>query len=60
MFSSFETGKRKMSWTVFLAIIAFFQNDDNTRQMLENIEGLSAGLEMILFSDLRNNDLRLL
>lgn len=60
MFSSFETGKREMSWTVFLALIAFFQNNDNTRQMLENIEGLSAGLEMLLFSDLKKNDVSLL
>lgn len=59
-FSSFETGKREMPWTVFLALIAFFQNNDNTRQMLENIEGLSAGLEMLLSSDLKTNDVGLL
>lgn len=59
-FSSFETGKREMSWTVFLALIAFFQNNDNTRQMLGNIEGLSTGLEMLLSSDLKTNDVRLL
>lgn len=59
-FSSLETGKRGMSWTVFLALIAFFQNNDNTRQMLDNIEGLSAGLEMLLSSDLKKNAVSLL
>lgn len=52
-FSSIETGKREMSWTVFLALIAFFQNNDNTRQMLDSLEGLSGGLEKQLSSDLR-------
>lgn len=59
-FSSLETGKREMSWTVFLALIAFFQNNDNTRQLLKNIEGLSDGLEMLLSSDLKKNDGNLL
>lgn len=62
-FSSIETGKREMSWTVFLALIAFFQNNDNTRQMLDNLEGLSDGLEKQLSSDFKKNeknDMRLL
>lgn len=62
-FSSIETGKREMSWTVFLALIAFFQNNDNTRQMLDNLEGLSDGLEKQLSSNFKKNeknDIRLL
>jgi DNA-binding XRE family transcriptional regulator len=59
-FSLLETGKREMSWTVFLALIAFFQNNDNTREMLKNIEGLSDGLETLLSSDLKKNDVNLL
>lgn len=55
-FSSIETGKREMSWTVFLALIAFFQNNDNTRQMLNNLEGLSDGLEKQLSSDFKKNE----
>lgn len=45
-----------MSWTVFLALIAFFQNNDNTRQMLNNLEGLSDGLEKQLSSDFKKNE----
>lgn len=55
-FSSIETGKREMSWTVFLALIAFFQNTDSTRQMLDNLEGLSDGLEKQLSSDFNKNE----
>lgn len=55
-FSSIETGKREMSWTVFLALIAFFQNNDSTRQMLDNLEGLSDGLEKQLSSDFNKNE----
>lgn len=47
-YSSIETGKREMSWTTFLALIAFFQNTESTKQMLNNIEGLSQGLETIV------------
>lgn len=47
-YSSIETGKREMSWTTFLALIAFFQNNESTRQMLNSIEGLSKGLEIIV------------
>lgn len=55
-FGSFETGKREMSWTVFLALIASFQNNDSTRQMSENIEGLSFLGGMLPSSDLKKND----
>ena len=55
-FSSIETGKREMSWTVFLALIAFFQNNDSTRQMLDNLEGLSDGLKKQLSSDFKKNE----
>lgn len=50
-YSSIETGKREMSWTTFLALIAFFQNTESTKQMLNSIEGLSQGLENIVDSD---------
>lgn len=55
-FSLIETGKREMSWTVFLAHIAFFQNNDNTRQMVDNLERLSDGLEKQLSSDFKKNE----
>lgn len=50
-YSSIETGKREMSWTTFLALIAFFQNAESTKQMLNSIEGLSQGLENIVDPD---------
>lgn len=50
-YSSIETGKREMSWTTFLALIAFFQNTESTKQMLNSIEGLSKGLENIVDPD---------
>ena len=28
--NAIETGKREMSWTTFLALIALFQNNDST------------------------------
>ena len=40
-----------MSWTTFLALIAFFQNTESTKQMLNSIEGLSQGLENIVDPD---------
>lgn len=29
-YSSIETGKREMAWTTFLALVAFFQNNEQT------------------------------
>ena len=49
-YSSIETGKREMSWTTFLALIAYFQNNDSTKEMISEINGLSEGLEMIIES----------
>lgn len=49
-YSSLETGKREMTWTTFLALIAYFQNNDQTRQMLEYIEGFSDGMQKVMES----------
>ncbi len=49
-YSSIETGKREMSWTTFLALIAYFQNNESTKDMISEINGLSEGLEMIIES----------
>nr|WP_300788578.1 helix-turn-helix domain-containing protein [uncultured Acetatifactor sp.] len=49
-YSSIETGKREMSWTTFLALIAYFQNNENTRNMISKINGLSEGIEIIMES----------
>ncbi len=47
-YSSLETGKREMSWTTFLALIAYFQNNENTNKMINEIDGLSKGIEMVM------------
>lgn len=49
-YSSIETGKREMSWTTFLALLAYFQNNENTKKMISEINGLSEGVEMIVES----------
>lgn len=36
-FNSIETGKRKMTWTTFMALVAVFQNNEQTRQMLSYV-----------------------
>ena len=47
-YSAIETGKREMTWTTALALFAFFQNNEKTRQMIDRIEGLSSGLSQIM------------
>ena len=37
-----------MSWTTFLALIAYFQNNESTNKMINEINGLSEGMEMIM------------
>ena len=49
-FSCIVTGKREMSWTTFLALIAYFQNNESTKKMISEINGLSEGIEMIMES----------
>lgn len=49
-YSSLETGKREMSWTTFLALIAYFQNNENTNKMISEINELSEGIEMLMES----------
>jgi hypothetical protein len=39
-----------MSWTTFLALIAYFQNNESTKKMIGEINGLSEGIEMIMES----------
>ena len=47
-YSSIETGKRDISWTTFLALITYFQNNEGTRRMLEDINGLSEGMDLVM------------
>ena len=43
-YNSIETGKKEMPWTVFLALIAVFQNNEETRKMLGNVEKIREAL----------------
>lgn len=47
-YSAIETGKRQMSWTMFLALFAYFQNNEQTRLMVEQIFDLSSGTSTII------------
>ena len=47
-YSYIETGKRDMTWTTFLALIAFFKNNDLTRPMLSQIEGFNDDIARVM------------
>lgn len=47
-YSSIETGKRDMTWTTFMALIAFFQNCDSTKDMYKYIDGIEEKMNVIL------------
>ncbi len=47
-YSGLETGKREMAWTTFLALVAFFQNNDQTKPMLEGMREFSEGLYKVM------------
>lgn len=38
-YNSIETGKKDMTWTVFLALVAFFQNNEQTKPIIEQVNG---------------------
>lgn len=40
-YNSIETRKKKMNWTMFVALIALFQNNEETRQMIERVDELA-------------------
>lgn len=47
-YSSIETGKREMTWTTFMALIAFFQNCDSTKDMYKYMDGFEEKICIIL------------
>lgn len=47
-YSSIETGKREMTWTTALALVAFFHHHDKTAPMLKRIDGLIESLTNIM------------
>lgn len=46
-YNSIENGKKEMSWMVFMALVAVFQNNVETNRMLLNIEGMKEELSKI-------------
>ena len=49
-YNSYETGKRIIPIVTLLALIAFFQNNENTKSMLFSIEGLEEKLQYMINS----------
>lgn len=39
-YNTIETGKKEMSWTTFMALIAVFQNNSEILNMLKTIDGI--------------------
>lgn len=68
-YSSMETKRRKMSWSVYLSLVLVFDNNEQTHEMLRN-EGLfpericsgsksdSMGRPVSLFITIENEDIR--
>lgn len=51
-YNRIETKKREMNWTTFVALVAVFQNNGETRHMLGNIDGFDE--EMIRMMIIQN------
>lgn len=49
-FNAIETGKREMNWTTILALVALFQNNEQTRYMIESMNGFNEGMVEIMES----------
>lgn len=47
-YSGIETGKRDISWTTFLALVAFFQNNELTKTMLDGMSDFNNKLSLIM------------
>lgn len=47
-YNGIETGKKKMNWTMFVALIAVFRSNDQTRLMLKGIDGFEDELVKVM------------
>lgn len=47
-YSGIETGKRDISWTTFLALVAFFQNNELTKAMIDGMSDFNDKLSLIM------------
>ena len=48
-YNAIENGKKKMSWTVFLALFAVFSSDERTLKMLDSIDIFKEGVAKELY-----------
>lgn len=56
-YNSIETGKRQMNWTTFAALIAIFQNNRETSEMLQTIDSFSREMkEVMMVGDCTERD----
>lgn len=51
-YNNIETGKKKINWLTFNALIAVFESNDETNAMLEKIDGFKNELLIALGSTL--------
>lgn len=47
-YSAVETKKRKMTWSTFLALVLYYEQNESTRPMIENIGVLTDELKEIM------------
>lgn len=50
-YNAIETGKREMTWPIFLSMVAFFQNNEQTDQMLRQIDEFEEKMRRVLNSE---------
>ncbi len=47
-YSGIEIGKRDISWTTFLALVAYFQNNELTKTMINGMDDFNYKLSLIM------------
>jgi DNA-binding XRE family transcriptional regulator len=55
-YSSIETGKRKMTWNTFLALLLFFSHNEKTSAAIESIGAFPDSLKNVLNVDRRKRE----
>lgn len=47
-YNGIENGKRDISWTTFLALVAYFQNNELTKPMIDGMSDFNDKLSLIM------------
>lgn len=50
-YNAIENGKREMTWPIFLSMVVFFQNNEQTNQMLKKINEFEEKMKSLLNSE---------